>query len=64
MEFPFRDSVLNISLESFREKFRGKKIVILYHWINYRNLFLTYFLEEAKEGLLYYRISSDQTTVS
>lgn len=64
MAFPFRDSVLNISLESFREKSKGKKVIILYPWINYRNLFLTYFLEEAREGLLYYRISADQSTIA
>ncbi|MDX2161074.1 MAG: bacterial transcriptional activator domain-containing protein [bacterium] len=64
MAFPLRDSVLNVSLESFREKSKGKKVVLIYPWINYRNLFLSYFLESAREGLLYYRITAEQTTLS
>ncbi len=64
MSFPFRDSVLNVSLESFREKSKSKKVILLYPWTNYRNLFLTYFLSNARDGLLYYRIAADQNTIS
>lgn len=53
--------VTNISLESFREMANGKKVVLLYPWTNYRNLFLSYFLNDIEEGLLYYRISEDTT---
>jgi two-component SAPR family response regulator len=55
--------VTNVSLESFRQKSAGKKIVLLYPWTNYRNLFLTHFLSSAREGLLYYRIPAEVTTI-
>ena len=51
--------VTRVSIDSFKEKSAGKKVVLLYPWTNYRNLFLTHFLESAKDGLLYYRIHSD-----
>jgi two-component SAPR family response regulator len=64
MSFPFRDSVTLVSPDRFREKSKNKKIIILYPWSNYKNLFLTYFLDHAKDGLLYYRISSEETTLT
>lgn len=57
-------AVTRVSLNSFREKSAGKKVVLLYPWTNYRNLFLTHFLSSAKEGLLYYRIPAEVTTIS
>ena len=51
--------VTRVSLESFRERAAGKKVVLLYPWTNYRNLFLSHFLASANEGLLYYRIPND-----
>ncbi len=48
--------VTNVSLESFREMAAGKKVILLYPWTNYRNLFLSYFMNDIEEGLLYYRI--------
>ncbi len=56
--------VTHVALESFRQRSAGKKIVLLYPWTNYRNLFLTYFLSNAQEGLLYYRISDDQIALN
>lgn len=53
--------VTRVSFDSFRQKTAGKKVVLLYPWTNYRNLFLSHFLNNAKEGLLYYRIPSDET---
>lgn len=55
--------VTNVSVESFRQRSEGKKIVLLYPWTSYRNLFLTHFLSNAKEGFLYYRISEQQKTL-
>lgn len=55
--------VTNVSVDSFRQRSEGKKIILLYPWTSYRNLFLTYFLSNAKEGLLYYRISEEQKTL-
>src|SRR5215212_7033067 len=56
--------VTHVSLDSFRQRSAGKKIVLIYPWINYRNLFLTYFLANAKEGLLYYRVNDDQVALN
>lgn len=51
--------VTNISFESFRELSAGKKVILLYPWANFRNIFLSYFLNDLDEGLLYYRISEN-----
>jgi hypothetical protein len=51
--------VTTISLDSFHQRSQGKKVVLLYPWTNYRNLFLTYFYARSREGLLYYRIPDD-----
>ncbi|MDX1990785.1 MAG: bacterial transcriptional activator domain-containing protein [bacterium] len=56
--------VTRVSLDSFRERSRGKKVILLYPWTNYRNLFLTHFLASASEGLLYYRIPTNQASLS
>ncbi len=53
----------HLSLESFRVQSAGKKVILLYPWINYRNLFLSYFLTSAQDGLLYYRIPHDAQAV-
>ncbi|MFW5691845.1 MAG: bacterial transcriptional activator domain-containing protein [Chloroflexota bacterium] len=55
--------VTQVSLESFKERSVGKKVVLLYPWTNYRNLFLSHFLASQKEGLLYYCISQDRTVL-
>ncbi len=56
--------ITKVSLDSFREKSAGKRVVLLYPWTNYRNLFLTHFLSSAKEGLLYYRIPTEVSTLT
>ncbi len=55
--------VTHVSLDSFRQRSAGKKIALIYPWTNYRNLFLTYFLSSAQDGLLYYRISDEQISL-
>ena len=57
-------AITKVSLSSFRERSAGKKVVLLYPWTNYRNLFLTHFLSSAKEGLLYYRIPAEVTSLN
>lgn len=59
----FVQEVTKVSLESFRERSAGKKVILLYPWTNYRTLFLTHFLENAREGLLYYRIANEDATL-
>ena len=48
--------VTSVSFESFRTSSAGKKVIILHPWTNYRNVFLSYFLNDLTEGLLYYRL--------
>lgn len=55
--------VTRVSLDSFRERSQGKKVILLYPWTNYRNLFLTHFLASASEGLLYYRVPHETTVL-
>lgn len=57
-------NVTNLPLDAFKEKAQGKKVVILYPWTNYRNLFLSYFLHSTDEGLLYYRIPDQAQELS
>ncbi len=52
-------AVTNVSFESFRELSQGKKVILLYPWANFRNIFLSYFLNDLEEGLLYHRIAED-----
>ena len=56
--------VTNVTLESFRERSSGKKVVLLYPWTNYRSLFLTHFYQNNEAGLLYYRITEAQTSLT
>ncbi len=48
--------VTRVSLETFKKQTANKKIVLLYPQSNYRNLFLSHFLSNAGNSLLYYRI--------
>ena len=50
------NSVNHVSFESFQSQTRGKSVVLLYPWSDYRNLFLNHFLNDVQDGLLYYRI--------
>jgi DNA-binding SARP family transcriptional activator len=53
-------AITKVSIEAFRERSAGKKVVLLYPWTTYRTLFLSHFLSSAKQGLLYYRIPDDR----
>ena len=59
----FVQEVTKVSLDSFRQRSSGKKVILLYPWTNYRTLFLTHFLANAREGLLYYRIATEEATL-
>lgn len=48
-------TITDLSFESFRASSEGKKVILLYPWTNHRNIFLSYFLNDLDEGLLYYR---------
>lgn len=57
-------NVTNISFESFRELSKDKKVILLYPWANFRNIFLSYFLDELNEGLLYHRIPENMESLT
>ena len=52
----FSHDVTNVSFDSFMSITEGKRVVLLYPWSNYRNVFLSYFLSGLPDGLLYYRV--------
>ena len=56
--------VNRVSFNSLRQRSSGKKIVLIYPWAHFRNLFLQYFLAGAREGLLYYRVSDNQAALN
>ena len=55
--------VTHVSLDSFRERSAGHKVVLMYPWQHYRYLFMMNFLSGAQDGLLYYRVSDDQAAL-
>lgn len=54
----------NLSLDDFRRKSDGKNLVLIYPWTQYKNLFLSQYLKNAKDGLLYYRIPASVTNLT
>lgn len=60
----FSHDVTNVSFESFMSITEGKKVVLLYPWSNYRNVFLSYFLSGLSDGLLYYRVPDGNGTTA
>jgi two-component SAPR family response regulator len=52
------------SRELFLQKTEGKRVVLIYPWSNLKTLFLSAFLDKARDGLLYYRVSQDTTNVA
>ena len=55
--------VTRVSFDSFRERALGKRVILLYPWTNYRTLFLTHFLDNAQDGVLYFRIPAGADTL-
>jgi len=46
--------VTRVSLDDFRKKTQGKRLVLLYPWTHYRNVFLSHFLADDSQTLVYY----------
>lgn len=53
----------DVSLNSFRERSAGKRVVFFYPWRNFRTFFLTHFLTQERPELLYYRVTGDVKTL-
>jgi two-component SAPR family response regulator len=58
------ENITKVTVEAFREKSAGKKVVLLYPWTTYRTLFLTHFLTTKQSGFLYYRIKGEQSSLA
>ena len=58
------NSVSHISFDSFQAQTRGKRVILLYPWSEQRNLFLSYFLNDVQDGLLYYRIPASASALN
>lgn len=56
--------ITSVSFDSFREVTEGKKVILLYPWSNFRTVFLSYFLNDAAEGLLYHRIPEQSESLA
>jgi two-component SAPR family response regulator len=48
--------VTHLSIDNFEEMVTGKKLVILYPTVSYRNVFLSYFLQVSNDNVIYYRL--------
>lgn len=46
--------VTRVSLDDFRKKTQGKRLVLLYPWTHYRNVFLSHFLADDSQTVVYY----------
>jgi two-component SAPR family response regulator len=57
------EHITRLSVEEFRQRTAGKKVVLLYPWTTYRSLFLSHFYSARNNGLLYYRITQSQSTL-
>jgi DNA-binding SARP family transcriptional activator len=56
--------LVNLSFEQFHRKIKDKRLVILSPQIAYQNLFLSYFLNDTSLFLHYYRVRTNQNTIS
>lgn len=51
--------ITKMDWDTFAERASSKKVLLMYPWTNYRNLFLTHLLKLVDTGLLYYRITDE-----
>lgn len=56
-------SMTNISVSQFNDAIQDKKVVLLYPQTSYRNLFLSYLLNNTTRQLLYYRLKPSDHTI-
>ncbi|KXK50531.1 MAG: bacterial transcriptional activator domain-containing protein [Chloroflexi bacterium] len=47
------------SLSAFLQRTQGKKVVLIYPWSNLKTQFLSSYLDQAKDGILYYRVPGE-----
>ncbi|MFN8379743.1 MAG: bacterial transcriptional activator domain-containing protein [Anaerolineae bacterium] len=57
------EAITRVTYESFRDRVKGRKMVLLAPNTPYRGVFLNYFMRDRQHGPLYYRIGAGETTV-
>jgi two-component SAPR family response regulator len=60
----WQESLTNLSFDDFHRKIKDKRLVIFYPKTTYRNLFLSYFLRDTSLSLHYYRLRTNEKTIS
>lgn len=60
----WRELMTKVSMNNFVESIENKKFVILYPQSPYRNVFLSYVLQLPAQNFLYYRLKSEEDTLS
>ncbi len=60
----FVREITTLSLDTFRDASKSRKLILLYPWTNYRNVFLSYYLKGVGREVLYYRTGAEQGTLS
>ena len=57
-------SITGISPEQFIEKIRDTRVILLYPWTTYRNVFLSYVVNASENNLIYTRITDGSHTLA
>ncbi len=52
-------SITGLPKRDFHEKVKGAKLLLLYPWTTYKNVFLSYVVDDKEKSLLYYRIEDE-----
>ncbi len=56
-------SITGLSPDDFRDKVREAKLLLLYPWTTYRNVFLAYIVDDVDKDLIYYRVAETDLSV-
>ena len=56
-------SITGLSPDDFRDKVRESKLLLLYPWTTYRNVFLAYIVDDVDKDLIYYRVADTDLSV-
>jgi len=57
-------SITGLSTDGFHEKVSAAKLLLLYPWTTYKNVFLSYIVEDEERQLIYYRLEEKEVALS
>ncbi len=57
-----KNKITTIPTDEFLKRIQGKRVVLLYPWTGYRNLFLAYHMEHSADTLLYHRVREEDNS--